>query len=270
MTEIVLAALAGLIIGSFLNVCIFRLPRDLSVVRPSRSFCPSCEKTIAWYDNIPLLSYVLLRGRCRHCSERISARYPIVEGLTAAAFAGAVAMLGPTPQALKLCLFSAIMIALVITDFETLILPDELTLGGLALGLLLAWFIPIRHGLAQLFVRDVRAASLVEAIAAAGISAGALALLRFVYEKVRHREGMGLGDVKLVAMIGAFFGVQGVLMTLMAGSILGAVIGVAFVLIARKDAATYELPYGSFIGIAAIAVAFLGNPLFGWYGRLGG
>jgi len=266
---IALAAIAGLIIGSFLNVCIHRLPRDLSVVNPPRSFCPSCQKTIAWYDNIPVLSYLLLRGRCRHCHEGISWRYPLVEALTAAAFAGAVAMLGLTPSALKLCIFSALVIVLVITDFETLILPDEFTLGGLALGLILSAFIPIRHGIAPLFISGVHKASLVDALLGAGISSGVLALLRYVYEKVRHREGLGLGDVKMVAMIGAFFGLQGILLTLMAGSVLGALAGVAYILIARRDAATYELPYGSFIGIAALAIAFLGNPLFGWYEQLG-
>ncbi len=129
MIEAALAALAGLLIGSFLNVCIFRLPRDLSVVRPGR-FCPECGSPIAWFDNIPLLSYLLLRARCRNCSARIPLRYPVVELLTGAAFFCAVWMLGPTAAAIKFCVFAAIAITLMFSDLEERILPDEFTLGG--------------------------------------------------------------------------------------------------------------------------------------------
>jgi leader peptidase (prepilin peptidase)/N-methyltransferase len=257
MLAAALAFLAGLLIGSFLNVCIYRLPRDLSVARPSRSFCPACEKTIAWYDNIPLLSYALLGGRCRHCHERISIRYPLVELATAVWFAWAVGALGPTPDAFRLCAFGAILIALVVTDFESQILPDEFTIGGAVLGLVLSPFIPVRAGIVSVLLYDhsERIASLGEALLGAAVSSLVLWLLRWTYEKVRHREGLGLGDVKMVAMVGAFLGLQGVLFTIMAGSILGSVVGLAFILIARKNAATYELPYGSFLGIAGLAVA---------------
>ncbi|MGA3027116.1 MAG: prepilin peptidase [Bryobacteraceae bacterium] len=256
MLAAALAFLAGLLIGSFLNVCIYRLPRDLSVARPSRSFCPACEKTIAWYDNIPLLSYALLGGRCRHCHERISIRYPLVELATALWFACAVGVLGPVPDAFRFCALGAILIALVVTDFEQQILPDEFTLGGVALGIVLSLFIPLRAGIAHLLLYDrgERIASLGEAVLGAAVSSLVLWLLRWTYEKVRHREGLGLGDVKMVAMIGAFLGLQGVLFTIMAGSILGSVVGLGFILIARKDAATYELPFGSFLGIAGLAV----------------
>jgi leader peptidase (prepilin peptidase)/N-methyltransferase len=257
MLATALAFLAGLLIGSFLNVCIYRLPRDLSVARPSRSFCPACEKTIAWYDNIPLVSYVLLAGRCRHCHERISVRYPLVEAATAVWFAWAVGVLGPVPDAFRWCAFGAILIALVVTDFEAQILPDEFTLGGTVLGLVLSLFIPVRAGIAHVFLYDrgERMASLGEAVLGAAVSSLVLWLLRWTYEKVRHREGLGLGDVKMVAMIGAFLGLQGVLFTIMVGSILGTVVGLGFILIARKNAATYELPYGSFLGVAGLAVA---------------
>src|SRR5579872_2930193 len=144
MIEIVLAALAGLLIGSFLNVCIFRLPRDLSVVRP-RSFCPGCEKMIAWYDNIPVVSFILLRGRCRHCRQRIPIRYPVVEITTAASFGICVAALGPTLHALKYCIFSAILITLIASDLEDRILPDEFTLGGTAIGLILSCFVSMER-----------------------------------------------------------------------------------------------------------------------------
>src|ERR1035438_8845959 len=142
MVEAIIAFLAGLLIGSFLNVCVFRLPRDLSVVQP-RSFCPHCEKTIAWYDNIPVVSFLLLRGRCRHCQARILLRYPLVELATGLAFAVCVAALGVTLLAVKYAIFSAILIALIATDFEEHILPDEFTLGGTLIGLVLALFIPV-------------------------------------------------------------------------------------------------------------------------------
>jgi leader peptidase (prepilin peptidase)/N-methyltransferase len=257
MLAVALAFLAGLLIGSFLNVCIYRLPRDLSVVRPSRSFCPACEKTIAWYDNIPLLSFAVLGGQCRHCRARISFRYPLVELATALWFAWAVGTLGPVPDAFRLCAFGAILIALVVTDFEEQILPDEFTIGGAILGLALAPFIPVHPGIAYVLLhsRPEWIRSLAEALLGAAVSSLVLWLLRWTYEKVRHREGLGLGDVKMVAMIGAFLGLQGVLFTIMVGSILGSVIGLGFIFLARKDAATWELPYGSFLGIAGLAVA---------------
>src|SRR5258706_7775637 len=149
--ETALAFLAGLLIGSFLNVCIYRLPRDLSVVKP-RSFCPGCEKMIAWYDNIPLLSFLILGGRCRHCRERIPIRYPIVELATAGAFALCVAALGPTLAALKFSIFSAILITLIASDFEERILPDEFTLGGMVIGIALAAFVPLGPEFAYLLL----------------------------------------------------------------------------------------------------------------------
>jgi len=258
MIPVALAVVAGLLIGSFLNVCIHRLPRDLSVVSPSRSFCPACEKTIAWYDNIPVLSYLILRGRCRHCHESISIRYPLVEMATALWFAASIATLGPVPIAFRLCALGAILIALTVTDWEEQILPDEFTIGGTVLGIVLSLLIPIHSGIMPvlLYNQDERVGSLCEALLGAGVSSLALWLLRVIYEKVRHREGLGLGDVKMVAMIGAFTGLQGVLFTIMLGSVLGTVIGLAFILFARKKASTFELPYGSFLGIAGLIVAF--------------
>jgi len=166
MLEAVLAFLSGLLIGSFLNVCVFRLPRDLSVVRP-RSFCPGCEKQIAWYDNIPVVSYLLLGGKCRHCQARIPLRYLIVELATGAAFALCVGALGPTLAALKWSIFSAILITLTSTDFEERILPDEFTLGGALLGYVLAAVVPIDAGIVTFFLSNamgLRMASVAEAL----------------------------------------------------------------------------------------------------------
>lgn len=258
MIEIVLAFLAGLLIGSFLNVCVFRLPRDLSVVTPARSFCPFCEKTIAWYDNIPVLSYILLRGKCRHCGARIPLRYPAVELGTAVAFAMCVAAFGATPSALKYALFSAIMITLIACDFEERILPDEFTKGGAVLGLILAWFVPLRPEFSPFLVPYTwgpRWLSVGESAIGAVISSGSIWFAGWMYEKIRHREGLGFGDVKMIFLIGAFLGLPAALLTLIAASLIGAVGGLLFIKFTGKDASTYELPFGSFLGAAALAAA---------------
>jgi len=258
MIEIALAFLAGLLIGSFLNVCVYRLPRDLSVIQPARSFCPFCEKTIAWYDNIPVLSYVVLRAKCRHCGAHIPLRYPVVELATAIAFGICVAVFGLTPQALKYALFSAIMIALIASDFEERILPDEFTLGGALLGFILAWFVPLRGEFALLMVPyswGPRWISLVESLIGGAVSSGSIWLAGWLYEKIRHREGLGFGDVKMIFMIGAFLGLPAALLSLIAASLIGAVGGLLYIYFAGKDASTYELPFGSFLGAAGLAIA---------------
>jgi leader peptidase (prepilin peptidase)/N-methyltransferase len=261
MLEALLAFLAGLLIGSFLNVCVYRLPRDLSVVRP-RSHCPACEEQIAWYDNIPVLSYVLLRGRCRHCGARILLRYLMVELATAAAFALCVAALGPTMAALKWAVFSAILVTLLATDLEERILPDEFTLGGAVAGVALAAIVPIESGIVTFFLSGTlgaRMASVADALVSAAVAGGVIWLVGWLYEKVRHREGLGFGDVKMIAMMGAFLGFEETLLALILASVLGSVAGVAYVLITKKDMSTYELPFGSFIGLAGLAVALWGH-----------
>jgi len=263
----VLAFLAGLLIGSFLNVCVYRLPLDLSVVRP-RSYCPACEKQIAWYDNIPVASYLMLGGRCRHCGAKILRRYLMVELATAAAFALCVAALGPTLPALKYAVFSAILITLLATDLEERILPDEFTLGGAAVGIALAALVPIDSGVVTFFLSNalgLRMASVAEALLSAWIAGGSIWLVGWLYQKFRHREGMGFGDVKMIAMIGAFLGFQETLLTLILASVLGSVTGVAYVLISKKDMATYELPFGSFIGLAGLIVTLWGHVVRPWY-----
>lgn len=271
MIEAILAGLAGLLIGSFLNVCIYRLPRDLSVVSP-RSFCPACDRPIAWFDNIPVLSFMWLQGRCRKCKERIPLRYPIVELLTAAAFFSAMLALGPTVAALKYCVFAAILITLVFSDLEQLILPDEFTLGGTLVGIVFAAFVPLNWGIMRLLllsVKSQRVVSVAESAFAAVFCAATLWLVGTLYKKIRHRDGLGLGDVKMVAMIGAFLGLQGALLTLIVGSLLGALVGLCYIWFTGKDASTYELPFGTFLGAAALGVAFFGDIFLNWYSRLG-
>ncbi len=268
--ETLLAALAGLLIGSFLNVCIYRLPRDLSVVTP-RSFCPACEKPIAWFDNVPLLSFVLLGGRCRHCHKKIPWRYPVVELLTAAAFACAIWFLGLSVAGLKFCVFGAILITLLFSDLEERILPDEFTLGGTAVGVLFAFFVPLTPSIMPLLLmslHNARITSVTESLFAAAFCSGSLWLVAVLYQKIRHREGLGLGDVKMVAMIGAFLGIYDALLTLIVASLLGAIVGLFFIWFTGKDASTYELPFGTFLALSALVVGFSTNVVFSVYGRL--
>lgn len=272
MPEGFIGLLCGLLIGSFLNVCIHRWPRDLSVVRP-RSRCPSCEKPIAWYDNVPVLSYLLLRARCRHCGGRISIRYPLVELLTGLLFAYLAWHLGLTIVAVKYCVLSAILVALVFSDMEERILPDELTLGGVLIGLVFAFFVPVpdivAHAIASLSDISLgnRALSLAEAALGIVLPAGSLWLGGFLFEKIRHKEGLGLGDVKMMAMVGAFLGIRGALLTLIAGSLLGSVVGLIYIKATKQDASTYQLPFGTFLGIAALGVALEGQRVIDWYAR---
>jgi leader peptidase (prepilin peptidase)/N-methyltransferase len=253
--EVVFAVLFGLIFGSFLNVCIYRLPRDLSVAWPG-SRCLSCGHGIAAYDNIPVLSYLILGGRCRHCRSSIYWRYPVVEAITAALFGLGVWIWGPTGQAAKFALFAFLLVGMIFADLETRLLPDEFTKGGLIAGLVISLFVPMKMGLMAVFLPMswARFAPLADAAAGAGLVSGSLWGLAYVYSKVRHKEGLGFGDVKMVAMIGAFQGLAPALMTIFIGCIGGTLIGVAYIYLAKKDFSSYEMPFGSFLGVAALAV----------------
>ena len=271
--EATLAFLFGLLAGSFLNVCIHRWPRGRSVVKP-RSHCVRCRQTIAWYDNIPLLSYALLSGRCRHCGRRISVRYPLVELATGLLFFYFVATLGPTAAALKMCLFAAMLMALMFCDLEKRILPDELTVGGALIGFVLAMFVPVpditTSALLWVFGVDLHGTpqSLAESVGGALLPALVLWGGGWLYYKVRHREGLGFGDGKLIAMVGSFLGLRGALLTLIIGSICGSIVGYGYIKATGKDAATYELPFGTFLSAAALAAAIVGPRVLGWYAGL--
>jgi leader peptidase (prepilin peptidase)/N-methyltransferase len=268
MIEPCLALLFGLLIGSFLNVCIYRWPLDLSVVRP-RSHCPECEAPIAWYDNVPLLSFAILRGRCRHCQARIPPRYPLVELLTGGLFFLMVHRYGLTPMAGKMCAFTAMMVVLFFTDLEQRILPDEITVWGTVAGLGFALFVSTPDvailvlGVAGLgssgWITRLAAAAL-----AAGLPSGILWCAGWIYQKVRHREGLGFGDVKMVALLGCYLGLDAGMTVLVLGSLAGAVLGLAYVKATGKDAATYELPFGAFLSASALFVVVFSRPLFGW------
>lgn len=272
MIEWILAGLFGLLIGSFLNVCIHRWPRDLSVVKP-RSACVHCEKPIAWYDNVPVLSYLLLRGRCRHCGAGIYWRYPVVELLTALCFAFFVHRAGLSVIAVKYCVLSSILIALIFSDLETLILPDEFTIGGFFVGIAFAFFAPVPDDTLRLFLGifgwlpSPRLGEVLEALGGGLIPAGAIWFGGWLFEKLRHKEGLGFGDVKMLAMVGAFLGLRGALVTVIVGALAGSIIGVIFIKATGKDASNYPLPFGSFLGAAALFAAVEGQSLIGWYAR---
>jgi leader peptidase (prepilin peptidase)/N-methyltransferase len=257
-----LAGLFGLLIGSFLNVCIHRWPRDLSVVKP-RSRCPQCERQIAWYDNIPVFSYLFLGAKCRHCRAPIHWRYPAVELLTAICFIAFTARFGLAVETAKYCAFAALLIGLIFSDLDTLLLPDEFTIGGFIIGMAFSIFIAPPEKtftvLASLAGYDTppRVSSIMEAALGGLIPAFTLWLLGWLFEKIRHKEGLGFGDVKMIAMIGSFLGIGGTLFTVIGGSLTGSIIGLIWIKAARKNASTFQLPFGAFLGAAALAVAFL-------------
>jgi leader peptidase (prepilin peptidase) / N-methyltransferase len=261
--SIALSSIAGLLSGSFLNVCIYRIPRDVSVVTP-RSFCPECGAQIAWYDNIPLLSYLLLRRRCRGCAQTIPARYPIVELTVAILFALVTFEYGWTLETLKWCWFEALLVALFWTDLEERILPDELTLGGAAAGVVLAIFVAVPSAMGGLLLRT--AGGVWQSLASAGAGAGVLVtpvwIVGAVYGWVRKREVLGWGDLKLLLLLGVFLGLERGLFALLIGAVSGAVIGGGYILLTRREAATYELPFGTFLCAGGMVAPLV----MGWSG----
>jgi len=274
--------LAGLAFGSFLNVCISRIPQDESIVRP-RSRCPGCKAPIRWYDNIPLLSYFLLLGRCRDCGLRISARYPSVELLTGLAFVACYARFGVTGTTLKFCVFCFLLIGLIFMDAETGLLPREFTYTGIVLGLAFSWFVPVDAGgtsfLLYIYGKDVhnpRWLSPLDSLLGALIGAGFFYLVWALYYLVRKKHGIGFGDVALMGMAGAFLGLKLVVLVMMAAPLCG-VLYVTAVLLSetlapsrRPDAddrpiLQREMPFGVFLGGCSLAVVFFGESVWRWY-----
>jgi leader peptidase (prepilin peptidase)/N-methyltransferase len=262
--------LFGLIIGSFLNVCILRIPLAESIVLPA-SHCPACGTSIKPYDNIPVVSWLVLAGRCRKCKARISAMYPMVELATGLLFVACYLVFGLNAEALKWAIFGALMIVLTITDLRERILPDKVNFLGLGLGLLLSFFTRPVDGTALwlanrwfAFPPPEAALSFADALIGAGAASGLLWLVAEGYFRARGREGMGLGDVKMMAMAGAFLGLQRALLTILLGSLLGSIIGVAVIAIGRKGR-DFELPFGTFLGAGAMLVVFFGSAALDWY-----
>jgi len=251
-------ALAGLALGSFLNVCIYRLPAGESVVRPG-SRCPGCRAPIRWYDNVPVVSWILLRGRCRRCSAAISMRYPLVEILTALLLVALWWYLGPGAAFLVAAPFALALLVLFFTDFDERLLPDAVTLSGLITGLAIAWCNP--------FLTGSSGRRVWLALSGAALGAGLLWGVGAVYGRLRGVEAMGLGDVKMMAMVGAFAGPVGALVTVFGASVVGAVVGVALIPI-RGGTLKDALPFGCFLAPASLAALLWGQRLAQAYGRL--
>lgn len=246
------AAVVGLMVGSYLNVVIYRLPRGISTVLP-RSRCPRCGSPIGAADNLPVLSYLLLRGRCRACGALISPVYPLVEMATAALFAACLRRFGLTAAAPAAALFCCLMIVLAAIDVEHLILPDRITLPGIVVGLALQSWLPW-GGLRS---------------AAAGVVVGGGVLLAVwgTWYLVRREEGMGLGDVKMLALIGAFLGWKGALVALFVAALSGALTGLALMW-GRGVGMKAKLPFGAFLALGGLVALFVGRDIADWYARL--
>lgn len=292
----------GLCFGSFLNVCIYRLPRGKSVVKP-RSACPNCGSSIPLYHNLPVVSWLLLKGECRSCRQPISPRYLVVELITGLLFLGCYLHFGPTLAALKCAVLGYLLLGLIFTDAETKLLPDAMTLPGIVIGIAFSLVVPVNDlasrimpGLVSPAMRSEvswRLWSLSDSLLGAAIGASFLYGAAAIYLRARGVEGMGFGDVKLMAMIGAFLGTKLTVLTIFASSLAGSLFGLSTVLAvwvkrirrnqargntsiearrrawqsARLALRYYEMPFGVFLGAMAFLSFFFGNQLLDWYWR---
>lgn len=248
------AAVLGLTFGSFLNVCIVRLPEHQSIVTPG-SHCPHCNAPIRPNDNVPVFSWLWLRGRCRNCKGKISPQYPLVELGTAALFVACVLHTGATWQTLVDAVASFLLLGLAFMDWQTMFLPDAFTLPGIAAAFLLRVLAPgIQH----------RTHVAMQVLGDAAISAALLLMVWTLYRLVRRREGLGLGDVKLLAMIAAFFGLAVTLFAFFIG-VLAAALFATVLLMMRRVRGSDRIPFGSFLAAAGIAAIFIGQPAINWY-----
>jgi len=251
MTElagILAASVVGAVIGSFLNVCIFRLPHGLSVIWPS-SACPACHRPLCWFENIPIASYIVLGGRCRTCRQPISVRYPIVELTTAAMFAAGWWYFGPGVLLASRLLLGCALIVLFAIDLEHQLLPNSITIPGVAVGFAFSFFTDPGWWSSLLGIL---------------VGGGTLYLIAEVYYRLRHEEGLGMGDVKMLAMIGAFLGWKLTILTLAMASVTGSLIGVA-IIVTERGGMKYALPFGTFLALGAVIAASVGPSLIDWY-----
>lgn len=278
-------------VGSFLNVCILRLPaatgdedislaasciRQIRAITFPSSACPACKAKIRPYDNIPVLSYLILRGRCRACRAPISAMYPAVEALTGLLFLACFLKFGSALAAVKWAVLCAMLLVLIFTDVRERTLPDLFTAGGALLGFVLSLGIPLADGSALWLARRLFAyppplpfLSLADALLGAALGSSILWLVAEGYFRLRGREGMGLGDVKMMALVGAFLGLKLTFLTLFLGSLAGSILGLLFITVFRKGQ-SYELPFGLFLAAGALVSIFFGPEIIAWYFSVNG
>ena len=243
-----LLGVLGLVVGSFLNVCIYRLPRGQSVNWPA-SRCTTCDRSLAWYENIPVVSWLVLRGRCRTCGERISVMYPIVEAITAALFIAGYFIYGWTPLLAVRLAFACAMVVLFVIDLQHYLLPNVITVPGIVIGFALSLVLPPGWK-----------ASLIGLIAGGGL----LFAIAEAWYRFRGIEGLGMGDVKMLAMIGAFLGWKLMLVTLVLSSFAGSLIGVGAIALGRGGMKSM-LPFGTFLAVGALTAAVAGDVILTWY-----
>jgi len=271
----------GLMFGSFLNVCISRIPRDRSIVMPG-SHCPACGAPIRWRDNIPLLSWLFLGGKCRECHDHISLRYPAVELLTAILFVSCYASFGPSWLAAKFCIFSFLSVGLLFMDAESGLLPGEFTYSGIVLGLAFSGIAPTDSSGTQLLLHAYGVSlspiqvSFLDSVIGAVLGAGFFFLASGLYFLVRKQQGMGTGDFTLIAMAGAFLGLKLTLLVIFLAPIIGTVYALIRMVRHAIDAGSarasvgemlqsWEIPFGVFISISSLAAAFFGETVWRWY-----
>ena len=293
--------LFGIVMGSFLNVCILRIPEDFSIVAPA-SRCPRCQTLINWYDNVPVVGWLVLRGKCRACGAAISPMYPLVELVTGLLFVACYLEFGLTQTAVKWLFFTCLLIVLAVTDLRVRLLPDLVNWPGFVAGLFFSAIVPPDdHSAVFLYAtlfhrmppRQVQ--GLFDALLGAAFGSFLLWAVATLYKRVRGREGMGMGDVKMMAMVGAFLGIRGAFLTILLGTLMGTLVGVTVIgalyaagwqrqLAERASrrllgtvnslrwaiASRYQLPLGTFLGIAALLVVYFGpKMLMRWSQMLG-
>ena len=250
LTIVFIIFLFGLCIGSFLNVCIYRLPASKSIVNPSRSVCPSCNQPIRYYDNIPIFSYLWLKGRCRHCSTRIPVRYAVVEVMTGGVAVAVLLAFGLTLEGLIYFAFISALIVITYIDIDHKIIPDIITLPGIPIGLIASFALP--------------AVGFKDAIVGLLAGGGSLWLVAWIYYLLTRKDGMGGGDIKLLAMMGTIIGLKGVIFTIFMSSAVGTLVGITLMIVKGKDM-KFAVPFGPFLSIGAITYIFFGQDIIRAY-----
>ncbi len=260
----------GLVIGSFLNVCIVRLPREESIVHPP-SRCPNCGARIAWYDNIPVLSFVMLRAKCRKCGQPISWRYPAVELANGLLYLWAGSAFGLTGESLLVMLLCSAFLVITFIDLDHHIIPDVITLPGIVIGLAAAPFfmsaldVPLPFHLGSLVPASrTYPTALCNSVIGLLFGGGPLLLIGWIWEKLRNVEAMGGGDVKFMAMVGSFIGWKGSLLTIFFGALSGSVVGVILIAL-KKQEGSQVIPFGPYLVLGALLSLFYGPAIIGWY-----